>query len=193
MIRFATAADIPQILAIYGPYVENTGYSFEYTVPTPEEMTHRFESYTAQFPWLVWEEKGRVLGYAYGSAPFERTAYRWCAEVSVYLAPEIHSRGIGRELYRVLEALLWKQGYEVIYALITTENQASLDFHAHMGYQTVATFPNCGLKFGRRLGVVWMEKRQENAEYPQNFPLPWTALVDTNRNLPNILDNITLS
>ena len=193
MIRFATAADIPQILAIYGPYVENTGYSFEYTVPTPEEMTHRLESYTEQFPWLVWEENGEVLGYAYGSAPFERAAYRWCAEVSVYLAPEIHGRGIGRELYRVLEALLWKQGYEVIYALITTENQASLDFHAHMGYQTVATFPNCGLKFGRRLGVIWMEKRQENAEYPQNFPLPWTALVDTNRNLPNILDNITLS
>jgi phosphinothricin acetyltransferase len=193
MIRFATAADIPQILAIYGPYVEHTGFSFEYTVPTPEEMTRRFESYTAQFPWLVWEEDGVVLGYAYGSAPFERAAYRWCAEVSVYLAPELHGRGIGRKLYAVLETLLWKQGYEVIYALITTENRVSLDFHSRLGYKTVATFPDCGLKFGRRLGVVWMEKRQEPTGYPQNFPLPWHAIVDKHRNPSDILDNLTLS
>lgn len=193
MIRFATTADIPQILAIYGPYVENTGYSFEYTVPTTEEMTRRFESYTEQFPWLVWEEDGAVLGYAYGSAPFERAAYRWCAEVSVYLAPEIQGRGIGKKLYALLEAILWKQGYEVIYALITTENRDSLAFHSHLGYRTVATFPDCGLKFGRRLGVVWMEKRQNLAEYPQNFPVPWRTIVDNHRNLSDILDILTLS
>lgn len=193
MIRFAKTSDIPQILAIYGPYVENTGYSFEYTVPTLEEMTRRFESYTEQFPWLVWEEEGVVLGYAYGSAPFERAAYRWCAEVSVYLAPKIQGRGIGRRLYNALETLLWKQGYQVIYALITTENQDSLAFHSRMGYQTVATFPDCGLKFGRWLGVVWMEKRRETVEYPQNFPVSWKVIVENNRNLPDILDNLTLS
>ena len=193
MIRFATTADIPRILAIYAPYVENTGYSFEYTVPTLEEMTHRFESYTKQFPWLVWEEDGVVLGYAYGSAPFERAAYSWCAEVSVYLAPEIHGRGIGRTLYAVLEVLLWKQGYEVIYALITTENQDSLHFHSHLGYKTVATFPDCGFKFGRRLGVVWMEKRKKLAQYPQNFPVPWQTIVDNHRNSSDILDILTLS
>ena len=193
MIRFATTADIPRILAIYAPYVENTGYSFEYTVPTLEEMTKRFENYTEQFPWLVWEEDGIVLGYAYGSAPFERAAYRWCAEVSVYLAPEIHGRGIGRKLYAVLESILWKQGYEVIYALITTENHGSLAFHSRLGYKTVATFPDCGLKFGRHLGVVWMEKRQNLAEYPQNFPVSWRAIVDNHRNLSNILDILTLS
>ena len=193
MIRFAQKTDIPQILAIYAPYVEHTGYSFEYTVPTPEEMTRRFESYTEQFPWLVWEEEGVVLGYAYGSAPFERAAYRWCAEVSVYLSPEIHGRGIGRKLYNTLEALLWKQGYQVIYALITTENQASLSFHSRMGYETVATFPDCGLKFDRWLGVVWMEKRRETVEYPQNFPISWKVIVENHRNLPDILDSLTLS
>lgn len=193
MIRFAKKADIPQILAIYGPYVEHTGYSFEYTVPTQEEMTRRFESYTEQFPWLVWEEAGAVLGYAYGSAPFERAAYRWCAEVSVYLAPEIQGRGIGRQLYRALEALLWRQGYQVIYALITTENQDSLAFHSRMGYKAVATFPDCGLKFGRWLGVVWMEKRRETVEYPQNFPISWKVIVENHRNMPDILDSLTLS
>ena len=193
MIRFATVADIPEILAIYGPYVEHTGYSFEYAVPTAKEMTRRFESYTEQFPWLVWEENGKVLGYAYGSAPFERAAYRWCAEVSVYLAPEIHGRGIGRQLYTALEALLWKQGYQVIYALITTENQASLAFHSSMGYGTVASFPDCGLKFGRWLGVVWMEKRRETVEYPQKFPVSWRAIVENHGNLPDNLDTFTLS
>ena len=193
MIRFAEKDDIPQILAIYGPYVEHTGYSFEYTVPTQEEMTRRFESYTEQYPWLVWEEEGVVLGYAYGSAPFERAAYRWCAEVSVYLAPEVQGRGIGKQLYTALESLLWKQGYQVIYALITTENQISLDFHSAMGYKTVATFPDCGLKFGRWLGVVWMEKRPKTVEYPQNFPISWKVIVENNRNLTDILDSFTLS
>lgn len=193
MIRFAEKDDIPQILAIYGPYVKNTGYSFEYTVPTTEEMTRRFESYTEQFPWLVWEEDGAVLGYAYGSAPFERAAYRWCAEVSVYLAPEIQGRGIGKKLYSLLEALLWMQGYQVIYALITTENRDSLAFHARVGYRTVATFPDCGLKFGRWLGVVWMEKRRETVEYPQNFPVSWRVIVQNNGIFPNNLDSFPLS
>ena len=93
MIRLAAHADLPAILAIYAPYVENTTYTFEYDVPTLESFTARFDAITAQFPWLVWEDDGRVLGYAYGSAPFERAAYQWCAEVSIYLAPEIQGKG----------------------------------------------------------------------------------------------------
>ena len=85
MIRFAAESDVPAMLAIYAPYVRNTAYTFEYTVPTDAEFTARFLSYTRQCPWLVWEEDGAVLGYAYGSLPFERAAYAWCAEVSVYL------------------------------------------------------------------------------------------------------------
>ena len=69
MIRIATTADIPAILAIYGPYILHTTRTFEYTVPTEAEFTTRFLSYTRQFPWLVWEENGQVLGYAYGSPP----------------------------------------------------------------------------------------------------------------------------
>ena len=60
MIRFATEADLPEILEIYAPYILNTAYSFEYTVPTIEEFTERFRGYTTQFPWLVWEEDGHV-------------------------------------------------------------------------------------------------------------------------------------
>ena len=110
MIRFAEIRDLPRILSIYAPYVRETTYSFEYDVPTEAEFRRRFEDITAQFPWIVWEEDGRVLGYAYGSLPFSRAGYAWCAETSIYLAPEARGRGIGRALDTVLEALLRRQG-----------------------------------------------------------------------------------
>ena len=94
-IRMATVQDLPRILEIYGPYVENTVCSFECTVPTLPEFTQRFLDITAQFPWLVWEENGTVLGYAYGSRPFTREAYQWSAEASIYLSPEARRQGIG--------------------------------------------------------------------------------------------------
>lgn len=192
-LRMAKHEDIPQMLAIYAPYVENTTYSFEYTVPTLAEFTQRFESYTTQFPWLVWEEQGQVLGYAYGSAPFERTAYRWCAESSVYLHPDAHRKGIGKKLYTALEKLLQLQGYRVNYALITSENQISLAFHEALGYRYVADMKQQGYKHGRWLGVVWMEKVLNLLENPDKFPIPLTEIVKDNRNLQDILDNLPLS
>lgn len=193
MIRIATEKDVPQMLAIYAPYVENTTYSFEYAPPSLAQFTARFLKYTAQCPWLVWEEDGQVLGYAYGSLPFERAAYSWCAEVSVYVAPEAHGRGIGRNLYAALEEILWRQGYRIIYALITSENKASLKFHEKVGYRFCADFPGCGIKFGKSLGVTWMEKRSNSVEIPSSFPVPWRNIVESNRNLLDILASLPLS
>ena len=193
MIRFAVEADIPEILEIYAPYVLNTAYSFEYTVPALEEFTQRFSSYTAQFPWLVWEEDGRVLGYAYGSRPWGRAAYSWNAEVSIYLAPSIHGRGIGRKMYAVLEEILKLQGYRILYSVITSDNQDSIAFHKKVGYQFVAEFPGCGHKFGRQLGTVWLEKRMGFVEYPQNFPLPCRDIVKNDGKLRDILDKLSIS
>lgn len=192
MIRLATHADLPAILSIYAPYVESTTYTFEYDVPTLESFTARFDAITAQFPWLVWEEAGRVLGYAYGSAPFERAAYRWCAEVSIYLAPEIQRRGIGRKLYRALEAFLKLQGYRIMFALITAENQGSLAFHSRLGYEVCGQFPDCGLKFGRWLAVTWMKKELFYGEIPSNAPVSAACIVKNHRNFVNNLDNIPL-
>ena len=174
-IRIATAHDIPAMLEIYRPYVENTTYSFEYDVPCQQAFAQRFYDHTAQFPWLVWEENGQVLGYAYAGAPWERAAYRWCAEVSIYLAPCIHRRGIGRALYQRLEQILQRQGYRVVYALITSENQPSLEFHQKMGYTQRAVFPTCGFKMGRWLGVIWLEKRLCAPGQPECFPEKWTG------------------
>lgn len=176
-IRTATAQDIAHILAIYAPYVENTTISFEYTTPTLEEFTQRFHTVTAQFPWLVWEENGQILGYAYASAPFQRAAYRWCASSSVYLRPDAQHRGIGRALCQALEAALQKQGYRKLYAVITSGNQASLDFHKSLGYRLLTEFPGCGIKFGKLLGVYWFEKDLSCGDLPEQPPVPFSELL----------------
>lgn len=192
-IRCAQKEDIPQILEIYGPYVTGTTATFEYLVPTEAEFIRRFESITAQFPFLVWEEEGSILGYAYASAPFSRAAYAWCAEPSIYLAPQIQGKGIGKKLYAALERILQLQGYRVCYALITTENTRSLAFHEHMGYRVLAAFDRCGVKFGRWLGVTWMEKRFDAVDIPSNTPVPAEVIVKNNRNLRHILEDLPLS
>ena len=172
-IRPAKVEDLPQMLEIYRPFVEHTAVSFEYQVPSPENFLQRFRNHVAQFPWLVWEEKGRVFGYAYAGAPWEREAYRWCAESSIYLAPEAQGRGIGKTLYQALEEILLRQGYAVLYALVTTENESSLAFHQAMGFRRRAVFPDCGYKFGRWHGGIWLEKRLSDLELPSAFPCAW--------------------
>ena len=186
MIRMANESDLPQMLAIYAPYVENTAYSFEYTPPTAEAFLRRFRGITAQFPWLVWEEESRVLGYCYACLPFERAAYRWCAEPSVYLAPQAHRRGIGRKLYEALEAVLTRQGYRVLYAIITSETRNSLAFHAACGYRHLADFENCGYKFGTWHGITWMEKRLNSVESPIEPPASIADIVNNAENFQDI-------
>ena len=193
MIRIATEADIPAMLEIYGPYVENTTFSFEYDVLCRKTFLQRFYTYTTQFPWLVWEEEGRILGYAYGSAPFERAAYRWCAEPSIYLHPDAQGRGIAQRLYQALEWILAEQGYQILYALITQENTRSLRFHEKMGYRTVAVLPDCGFKQGRWLGLVWMEKRIKTVETPSAPPRSWVSIVQNAERFTIFLDSLSLS
>ena len=176
-VRIAKVEDVPAILAIYAPYVEETAYTFEYTVPTMEEFTLRFQTITKQFPWLVWEEEGKVLGYAYACAPFERAAFAWCAEPAIYLCPEARGRGIGSALYETLEKYLKQQGYVVSYALITTSNTGSVAFHEAMGYQKTAFLPNCGFKHQGWHGIIWMEKRLNTVEMPTTMPIAFPKLV----------------
>ena len=192
-IRFAKMEDVSQIRAIYAPYVEETAISFEYTVPTMEEFAARFQNITAQYPWLVWEEEGQVLGYAYGSAPFERAAFSWCAESSIYLRKDCRGRGIGKKLQLALEALLQRQGYQLLYALVTTDNPASIAFHKALGFSCLAEFPGCGWKLDAWHGMVWLEKRLNPVENVKKFPRPVGDLADCHQNLSEILDNLSLS
>lgn len=193
MIRTAKEADLPQMLAIYSPYVENTAFSFEYAPPPEAEFLQRFREITRQFPWLVWEEKGRILGYCYACAPFERAAYQWCAEPSIYLAPHARGRGIGRALYGTLEAVLSRQGYQVLYAVITSENRDSLAFHAACGYRHLADFERCGFKFGAWHSVTWMEKRLNFVENPIGKPISAGEIIKNDEIFWQILATLPLS
>lgn len=193
MIRIASETDLPAILDIYGPYIITTTSTFEYRIPSREEFALRFREYTGQFPWLVWEEAGEILGYAYASPPYSRAAYAWCAEPSVYLKPEARGRGIARQLYDALEKILLMQGYQVLYALITEENAASVRFHEKQGYVHRAHFPACGFKFGRWLGLYWMEKRLKPVEIPIAMPTPWKDIVNNPQKLTYILSILSLS
>ena len=193
MIRPAVDRDIPEILAIYAPYLENSTATFEYDVPCLKTFTQRFYTITSQFPWLVYEEDGVILGYAYASAPYERAAFRWCAEPTVYLRPEARGKDIARKLYTVLEAILENQGYQVLYALVTAENAPSVRFHEKMGYKIKGDFPDCGYKLGRWCGLYWMEKRLKIVQSPSGFPKPWLSIVQDAERFTNILGSLSLS
>lgn len=193
MIRIAKESDVPEILAIYAPYIETSTATFEYDVPCLRSFTQRFLTITEKYPWLVWEEEGHILGYAYASAPYERAAFSWCAEPSVYLRPEATGRGIGKKLYVALEAILKDQGYQVLYALITDENEVSIRFHECCGYTPKVHFPDCGFKFGRWLGLVWMEKRLTSVEMPKDLPVPFGKYCQGVQRKSDILDNLSLS
>ena len=168
--RLADRADLPAMLEIYRPYVEEETVSFEYETPSLEAFSARFERITADFPWYVAEEDGAVIGYAYASRAFERAAYQWDADMSVYIAKDFHGRGVGRALYEILERDLIAMGYVNAYALITQENAASIAFHEKMGYRFMAEMPAAGYKFGRWLSVAWYSKRLREAADPGEAP-----------------------
>ena len=172
MLRIATEADVPEILNIYGPYVLTSTATFEYTVPSREEFGDRFRRITARFPWLVYEEAGEILGYAYGSRAFERAAYGWDADLSIYLRQGCSGRGIGRALYETLEHRLAAQGYYVLYGLVTSANAGSCAFHEAMGYRAAMRLPSCGFKFGQWYDIIWYEKRLRDGN-PAQSPISW--------------------
>ena len=174
MIREAMAADVPGMLEIYGYYVKETAVSFEYEIPTVEEFTRRLEEHKAVYPWLVWEEEGEILGYAYAGRAFERAAYSWNAEISCYLKRK--GTGMGRKLYGIIEEILLRQGVRKVYALVTSANPGSLAFHKAIGYGELLTYREVGFKFGAWYDITWLEKQLCPLGEPKNFPIPWKNL-----------------
>jgi phosphinothricin acetyltransferase len=164
-IRPVSLKDSDRLLEIYGWYVENTAISFEYEIPSGEEFKNRIINITKKYPWLVLEEDGMVLGYAYAGAFHSRAAYSHCCEVTIYLDRASRKRGYGRRLYEALESELRKLGILNLYACIgdpITEDEYlthnSEQFHQHLGFRKVGTFHQCGYKFGRWYNMIWMEK-----------------------------------
>ena len=157
-ICMASGDDAAELLAIYRPYVEETAITFEYTVPTVEELRGRICHTLARFPYLKAVCDGQAAGYAYVSPFRTRAAYQWSVETSIYVRQDCRGRGVGTALYQTLEEILRRQGIRNLYAGITDPNPASQALHHAFGYRTVARYSACGYKLDRWHDVIWMEK-----------------------------------
>ena len=153
-IRRVQTDDAAAIASIYNGYVSGSNITFEEEPVTVEEMASRIARISAGFPYLVWEEDGAVKGYCHAHAWKERSAYRYTAETTVYLSPDITGRGVGTALMRHLIAECREMGLKVLIACITEGNAASNALHERLGFRQVSRFEKVGLKFGRWLNVA---------------------------------------
>src|SRR6476620_9051759 len=159
-IRRAAVADLPLLTEIYEHAVRYGTATFELIPPDLAEMTRRYKSLMdGGFPYLVATLEGRVVGYAYAGPYRPRPAYRFTVENSVYLQPSIHRRGIGLLLMQRLILECEARGYRQMIAVIgDSANADSIGVHTRTGFQMIGTHPNVGLKFGRWLDTVMMQR-----------------------------------
>lgn len=157
VIRVAKPSDAQAIIDIYRFFVDESAVSFETNCPSVSEMERRIEDTLRIFPWLVAEDKGKVMGYAYAISHRKRKAYQWSVEVSAYVAEGAREEGIGRKLYEQLLRYLKTQGYKTAYAGITLPNPSSIGFHEKMGFSSIGIYSKVGFKLGKWHDVQWFE------------------------------------
>src|SRR3954465_8396986 len=159
-IRPATEAALPAITEIYEHAVRYGTATFELIPPDLAEMTRRFQSLIDDgYPYLVAALDTRVVGYAYAGPYRPRPAYRFTVETSVYLQPAVHRHGIGLQLLQRLIGECEPRGYRQMIAVIgDSANAGSIGVHRRCGFQMIGTHPNVGLKFGRWLDTVMMQR-----------------------------------
>lgn len=158
-VRPATPLDAAACADVYAPYVRGTAVSFETEAPGTEELARRIAAAQESHAWLVAEDDGVLVGYAYATAYRSRPAYRWTCEVSVYVAQDRHARGVGRTLYVALLERLAQRGYRTVVAATTLPNPASLALHEAVGFRRVGVLAAVGWKAGRWHDVALLERR----------------------------------
>ena len=179
-IRLAGEDDAEQILEIYAPFCRDTPVSFETQPPTLYEMRERIAKVLKSHPWLVCDESGRILGYAYASPHRERAAYAWSVDVSVYVREGHRRGGVGRALYTALFELLKLQGYYKALAGTTLPNPGSVGLHQAMGFEPVGVYRNIGYKCGAWRDVAWWQLvLREGDGTPPEPPREYHVLLDS--------------
>ena len=158
-IRPTSLADIPAVTRIYAHAVTHGTASFELTAPDEAEMRERMQAILdGNFPYFVAEIDGAVAGYAYASLYRTRPAYRFTVENSVYVAPEVHRRGVGKALLMKLIEACTALGFRQMIAVIGDSNQAaSIGLHKACGFEPAGNLKNIGFKFGRWLDTPLMQ------------------------------------
>ncbi len=159
-IRPAREADIAEMQAIYAHHVLTGTGTFDEEPPSVEEMTERFQKVVAHgWTWLVATDATGVLGYAYYTQFRDRSAYRYCVEDSVYVRQDVRGQGVGKALVaRLIEDATARGMRQMIAVIGDSENIGSIGVHASLGFQMVGTLRSVGVKFGRWVDVVSMQR-----------------------------------
>ncbi len=159
MIRPVNINDTTVICDIYNYYIEKTCVSFEYDPVSIEEMSHRIRSTTESYPWIVYEEQGKVVAYAYANKFAVREAYKNTLEVTVYASKDSGSKGIGTKLYKHLFDLIDKTtSAHSLMSVIALPNDASVRLHEKLGFEKASHFKEVGFKFDQWIDVGYWQK-----------------------------------
>ena len=157
MIRSVTPKDAAELAAIYNHYIENTIITFEEESISVDAYLARIHDTASKYPWLVYEHENRIVGFTYASAWKARSAYRHCAEATLYLSPMNVGKGIGTILYSALiDQLRCRQMHSLI-AGIAVPNDASIALHKKLGFEKIGYFKEVGKKFDDWLDVEYWE------------------------------------
>lgn len=159
-VRASTVSDVPAIQAIYAHHVLHGTGSFEEEPPSVDVMKERWLAVAERgLPWLVAEIDGAIMGYSYARPYHERSAYRFTVEDAVYVAPDGGRRGVGRALLTQVLGQCAGAGYRSMVAIIgDSANHGSIGLHRALGFRPVGVLQGVGLKFGRTLDSVIMQK-----------------------------------
>lgn len=171
-IRAATLGDAAAIASIYAPYVMGSSVSFETVAPNEAEMRERMAAGGDLYPWFVVEdEQGAMLGYAYATRFRPRPAYHYTVETTIYLDPKAHGQGIGKLLYETLLRTLEKQRFVQAIAAITLPNDASVRLHEALGFKATGVYRQVGYKGSRWLDVGLWQRGLAPATNPPTEPV----------------------
>ncbi len=162
--------DAQACAAIYAPYVTDTAITFESEPPSPAQMAERIAGALSSHAWVVLEDEGRVVGYAYGGRHQSRAAYRWACDVSIYIERGRRRTGGGRALYEALFERLAARGYRMAVAGMTLPNDASVGLHRAIGFEPVGVYRRIGFKHGVWHDVAWVQRAIDGGEDPPTEP-----------------------
>ena len=158
-IRAIEEKDIPACLSIYNWYILNSDVTFDIEAMSLSAFTEKVKTITESYPWIVGEEEGRVIGYACLSAYNPKPAYRFTADVTIYLDPKERGKGYGTLLFHRLEEIAVQDNYQTLVSLVTKTNAPSLAIHEAFGYTRFSVFEHAGYKNGVWLSTVFLSKR----------------------------------
>jgi L-amino acid N-acyltransferase YncA len=172
MIRVATESDAQAIADIYNYYIKNTVVTFEELPVTHKDIIERIGKITgSNLPWLIAEDAGAVIGYAYAGKWNARSAYRHTVEATVYLSNSSRSKGWGTRLYQALFDLLREKSIHIVIGGITLPNPASVALHEKFGMTKAAHFKEVGYKFGQWLDVGYWQTELKRDEGTGGRPI----------------------